>query len=65
MAKPRKVRARCYFTGIVQGVGFRPTLHRFATELGLAGWVLNSTTGVVCEVEGAEEACRKFFRRMH
>jgi len=46
-------------------VGFRPTLHRFATELGLAGWVLNSTTGVVCEVEGAEEACRKFFRRMH
>ncbi len=46
-------------------MGFRPTLHRFATELGLAGWVLNSTTGVVCEVEGAEEACRKFFRRMH
>ncbi len=46
-------------------MGFRPTLHRFATELGLAGWVLNSTTGVVCEVEGVEEACRKFFRRMH
>jgi len=65
LANPRKVRARCYFTGIVQGVGFRPTLHRFAAELGLAGWVLNSTTGVVCEVEGAEEACRKFFRRMH
>lgn len=65
MAIPRKVRARCYFTGIVQGVGFRPTLHRFAAELDLAGWVLNATTGVVCEVEGAEGACRDFFRRMH
>jgi len=49
----------------VQGVGFRPTLHRLAAELQLAGWVLNTTTGVICEVEGPEDQCREFFRRMH
>ncbi len=59
------VRARCYFTGIVQGVGFRPTLTRIAREEGLKGWVLNSTTGVTCEVEGEKSACERFFRRMH
>jgi len=46
-------------------VGFRPTLHRLAAELQLAGWVLNTTTGVICEVEGPEDQCREFFRRMH
>jgi len=65
LAQTKKTRARCHFTGIVQGVGFRPTLHRLATELGLAGWVLNTTTGVICEVEGPEERCREFFSRMH
>ena len=60
-----KVRARCYFTGIVQGVGFRPTLARLAREEQLVGWVLNSTTGVTCEVEGTRSACESFFRRVH
>jgi len=59
------VRARCYFTGIVQGVGFRPTLARLAREEKLVGWVLNSTTGVTCEVEGTRKACESFFRRVH
>ncbi len=59
------VRLRCYFTGIVQGVGFRPTLARIAREEKLSGWVLNSTTGVLCEVEGEMEACLNFFERVH
>lgn len=49
-----KQRARVVVRGVVQGVGFRPFVYRLATEQGLTGWVLNSTEGVVIEVEGRE-----------
>lgn len=39
--------------GAVQGVGFRPFIYRLAIELGLTGWVNNSSQGVGIEVEGA------------
>ncbi len=45
-------RRRIALYGAVQGVGFRPFVYRLATELGLAGWVLNSSAGLVIEVEG-------------
>jgi hydrogenase maturation protein HypF len=41
-------------TGVVQGVGFRPFVHRLAHELGLAGFVLNRAGEVHVEAEGAE-----------
>jgi hydrogenase maturation protein HypF len=44
----------------VQGVGFRPFVHRLATNLKLAGWVNNSTQGVTIEVEGQREVIEKF-----
>ena len=44
-------RARIIVHGAVQGVGFRPFTYRLATELGLRGWVLNSSQGVFIEVE--------------
>src|SRR4030065_748662 len=49
------VRAQVVVRGIVQGVGFRPFVYRLAREHGLGGWVLNSTQGVVIEVEGERE----------
>ncbi len=39
-------------TGVVQGVGFRPTVWRLGRELGLAGFVRNSSAGVEIEIEG-------------
>jgi hydrogenase maturation protein HypF len=46
------VRIRILVGGAVQGVGFRPFVHRRATALGLAGWVSNSAAGVTIEAEG-------------
>ena len=46
----RRVRTRV--EGTVQGVGFRPFVHRLAGELGLTGWVLNDERGVLLEAEG-------------
>ena len=44
----RRIRVR----GVVQGVGFRPFVHRLATGRRLGGFVLNDGEGVVVEVEG-------------
>ena len=52
----RQIRIR----GVVQGVGFRPFVHNLARRLGLAGYVLNSSAGVVAEVEGAPAALDRF-----
>jgi hydrogenase maturation protein HypF len=54
--KRRQIRIR----GIVQGVGFRPFVHNLAQRLELAGYVLNSSAGVVTEVEGSEAALDRF-----
>jgi hydrogenase maturation protein HypF len=45
-------RERLRITGTVQGVGFRPFVYRHAVALGLAGYVLNDSAGVLIEVEG-------------
>ncbi len=50
--------------GAVQGVGFRPAVHRLATGLDLAGWVLNGPDGVVIEVEGPERSVDEFVDRL-
>jgi len=58
----RRVRARV--VGTVQGVGFRPYVHRLARELELAGYVLNDDRGVLLEVEGAGSAVTSFLERL-
>ena len=54
----RRIRVR--LRGIVQGVGFRPFVHNLALELNLAGYVLNSSAGLVTEVEGPPAALDAF-----
>ncbi len=55
---PPRARLRLVCRGVVQGVGFRPSVHRLALSLGLGGWVRNGPEGVVIEVEGAASAVR-------
>jgi hydrogenase maturation protein HypF len=50
--------------GAVQGVGFRPFVYRLATEMSLTGWVLNSSSGLVVEVEGAPDQLTVFEQRL-
>jgi hydrogenase maturation protein HypF len=57
-------RARARVEGTVQGVGFRPYVHRLAGELGLAGYVLNDAHGVLLEIEGGEEGVDEFLARL-
>jgi len=52
---------RITVTGVVQGVGFRPFVHNLAQSLGLKGFVLNSSRGVIIEVESADPAMLDIF----
>jgi hydrogenase maturation protein HypF len=61
---PLPLRVRAVLRGAVQGVGFRPFVHRLATELALTGWVNNSPQGVFLEVEGPRPALEQFLHRL-
>ncbi|MHC4954110.1 MAG: carbamoyltransferase HypF [Planctomycetota bacterium] len=50
--------------GIVQGVGFRPTVHRLATSLRLAGTIANTAGGVTIEVQGRADSVQAFVARL-
>jgi hydrogenase maturation protein HypF len=57
-------RTRVRVRGTVQGVGFRPYVYRLAHELGLIGYVLNDSHGVLLEVEGSAAAVDGFLARL-
>jgi hydrogenase maturation protein HypF len=58
------IRQRVTVTGVVQGVGFRPFVHRIASELGLAGFVGNDSGAVFVEVQGPGACVDEFRRRL-
>ncbi|HEX2782885.1 MAG TPA: carbamoyltransferase HypF [Ilumatobacteraceae bacterium] len=65
IAAPASVeRRRLVVTGVVQGVGFRPFVHRLSAELGLAGFVGNDAGGVFIEVEGDVAVLEEFADRL-
>jgi hydrogenase maturation protein HypF len=49
-------RQRILVKGIVQGVGFRPFVYSLAQSLSLKGFVMNSSEGVVIEIEGEKSS---------
>jgi hydrogenase maturation protein HypF len=58
------VRQRFIVTGVVQGVGFRPFVHRIASGLRLAGFVGNDSGAVFVEVQGPVARIDEFARRL-
>jgi acylphosphatase len=59
-----------FFTGRVQGVGFRYTTLQVAKEFDVSGWVKNLPDGrVQVEAEGSQKSIKDFFsaieERMH
>jgi acylphosphatase len=58
-----KKRVHVFYSGKVQGVGFRMTAEEAARKCGVVGWVKNLQGGKVELVaEGEEEALERFLR---
>ncbi|OGW82790.1 MAG: hypothetical protein A2987_00920 [Omnitrophica bacterium RIFCSPLOWO2_01_FULL_45_10] len=61
-----KKRVHIYYSGSVQGVGFRFTAERLANSLGLTGWVKNLRDGrveILCE--GKVSAIEEFMEKIN
>ena len=57
--------AHIYYSGTVQGVGFRYTTQQLASNLGLKGWVRNCRDGQVEIVaEGEEETIQELIQQL-
>ncbi|MBN2706923.1 MAG: carbamoyltransferase HypF [Deltaproteobacteria bacterium] len=59
-----KRRIRLNFSGIVQGVGFRPHVYRLAAGLNLSGFVCNRSDGVLVEIEGESPSLEIFLEKV-
>jgi len=59
------VRAHVFFSGTVQGVGFRYTTLQFARELKVSGWVKNLPDGrVEMMAQGPRERVENFIAKL-
>ena len=60
-----KIRAHAVYGGRVQGVGFRFTTQRYATEIGVTGYIKNLWNGQVEIVaEGEREKVKAFLEKI-
>ena len=60
-----KIRKHFYFSGRVQGVGFRYRSYYIAQSMGLTGWVKNLWDDrVEMEVQGSEVSIREMLARI-
>lgn len=57
-------RVKIIIHGVVQGVGFRPFVFRLANDLGIKGWIINSSQGVFIDAEGNNGTLEKFIKRL-
>jgi hydrogenase maturation protein HypF len=57
---PARAAARLFVHGVIQGVGFRPFVHRLALRCDLAGWVRNASGDVQIHVEGSPDHIAAF-----
>ena len=58
------VAKRIIIKGLVQGVGFRPSIYRMAISHRLFGTVENNNTGVIINVEGAINSIENFISEL-
>ena len=58
------VRVHIRVNGIVQGVGFRPFIHKQITDHSLLGWIRNTSEGAELELEGTRERIDRFVREL-
>lgn len=61
---PEQCGVRIHVRGIVQGVGFRPFVHRLARQYDLAGTVSNDGDGVEIVLAGPESVLEQFTRAL-
>jgi len=59
-----KIRNNITIYGIVQGVGFRPYIHKLVQDNNLKGWICNSNQGVELEIEGEENDIKNLIKAL-
>ena len=50
--------------GIVQGIGFRPFIHKLVRDFDLKGYIKNTSSGVELELDGEHETLERFLREI-
>lgn len=64
-ASTYRIRKQVTLTGVLQGIGCRPTIYRLATSVGVGGWVVNTSSGVRMEIEGTPQQYSRFMQELH
>ena len=60
----RMRRCRITVDGVVQGIGFRPSVYRLAVSHGVTGSVCNSRAGVLIDAEGDDASLEAFVSKL-